>query len=178
MATRLLCPWDFPGNSTGVDCHFLLQGIFPTQGSNLDLLHCRQDALHLSHQELQKVKVAQSCLTLCHPMHYTVRGILQAGILEWVAFPFPRGSSPTQGSNPGLPHCRRILYQLSHRGSPRTLDIWVKVLSLSNTYSYTHTHTGVHACSERAGGRLRKQRAPFPPAIVTEISAGAITSPD
>ena len=31
---RLLCPWDFPGNSTGVDCHFLLQGIFPTQGSN------------------------------------------------------------------------------------------------------------------------------------------------
>ena len=29
--TRLLCPWDFPGNSPGVDCHFLLQGIFPTQ---------------------------------------------------------------------------------------------------------------------------------------------------
>jgi len=32
--TRLLCPWDFPGNSTGVDCHFLLQGIFLTQGLN------------------------------------------------------------------------------------------------------------------------------------------------
>ena len=32
--TRLLCPLDFPGNSTGVDCHFLLQGLFPTQGSN------------------------------------------------------------------------------------------------------------------------------------------------
>ena len=32
--TRLPCPWDFPGISTGVDCHFLLQGIFPTQGSN------------------------------------------------------------------------------------------------------------------------------------------------
>ena len=29
--TRLLCPWDFPGKSTGVDCHFLLQGIFPIQ---------------------------------------------------------------------------------------------------------------------------------------------------
>ena len=40
--TRLLCPWDFPGKSTGVGCHFLLQGIFPTQGSNLGLLHCRQ----------------------------------------------------------------------------------------------------------------------------------------
>ena len=32
--TRLLCPWNFPGNNTGVDYHFLLQGIFPTQGSN------------------------------------------------------------------------------------------------------------------------------------------------
>ena len=32
--TRLLCPWDFPGKNTGVGCHFLLQGIFPTQGSN------------------------------------------------------------------------------------------------------------------------------------------------
>ena len=39
-----------------------------------------------------KVKVAQLCLTLCDPMDYTVHGILQARILEWVAFPF-RGSS-------------------------------------------------------------------------------------
>ena len=35
----LLCPWDFPGKNTGVRCHFLLQGIFLTQGSNLGLLH-------------------------------------------------------------------------------------------------------------------------------------------
>ena len=33
-----------------------------------------------------------------------------------------RGIFPTQGSNPGLQHCRRILYQLSHKGSPRTLE--------------------------------------------------------
>ena len=39
------------------------------------------------------VKVVQSCLTLCNPMDYTVHGILQARILEWVAFPFFRGSS-------------------------------------------------------------------------------------
>ena len=39
------------------------------------------------------VNVAQSCLTLCDPMDYTVHGILQARILEWVAFPFTRGSS-------------------------------------------------------------------------------------
>ena len=39
--TRLLCPWDFLGKNTGVGCHFLLQEIFPTQGSNLGLPHCR-----------------------------------------------------------------------------------------------------------------------------------------
>ena len=37
--SRLLCPRDFPGKNTGVGCHFLLQGIFPTQGSNSCLLH-------------------------------------------------------------------------------------------------------------------------------------------
>ena len=36
-ATRLLCPWNFPGKTTGVSCHFLLQGSFPTQGSKLHL---------------------------------------------------------------------------------------------------------------------------------------------
>ena len=40
-----------------------------------------------------KVKVAQLCLTLCDPMDYTARGILQARILDWVAIPFSRGSS-------------------------------------------------------------------------------------
>ena len=40
-----------------------------------------------------KVKLIQSCLTLCDLMDYTVYRILQARILEWVAFPFSRGSS-------------------------------------------------------------------------------------
>ena len=40
-----------------------------------------------------KVKVTQSCLTICDPMDYTVHGIFQARILEWVAVPFSRGSS-------------------------------------------------------------------------------------
>ena len=48
--TRLLCPWDSPGKSTGEGCHALLQGIFPTQGSNPGLLHCRWAPHHLSHQ--------------------------------------------------------------------------------------------------------------------------------
>ena len=48
---RLLCPWDFPGKNIGVDCHFLLQGIFPTQGSNTLLLHQQAESLPLSFQE-------------------------------------------------------------------------------------------------------------------------------
>ena len=37
--SRFLCPWNVPGKNTGVGCHFLPQGIFSTQGSNLGLLH-------------------------------------------------------------------------------------------------------------------------------------------
>ena len=47
---RLLCPWDSPGQNTGVGSHSLLQGIFPTQGLNPHLLRCRQILHHLSHQ--------------------------------------------------------------------------------------------------------------------------------
>ena len=47
----LLRPWDFPGKNTGVGCHFLLQGIFPTQGSNPGIPHCRQTLYRLSYQE-------------------------------------------------------------------------------------------------------------------------------
>ena len=45
----LLCPWDSPGKNTGVGCHFLLQGIFPTQGWNPGLLHWQVDSLPLHH---------------------------------------------------------------------------------------------------------------------------------
>ena len=46
-----------------------------------------------------KVTVCQLCPTLCDPMDYTAHGILQAGRLEWVAFPFTRGSSqPRDGT--------------------------------------------------------------------------------
>ena len=50
QSPRLLCWWDFPGKSTGVGCHFLLQGIFPTQGLNTGLLHCRRTLYPLSHE--------------------------------------------------------------------------------------------------------------------------------
>ena len=64
----------------------------------------------------------QSCPTLCEPMDCSppgssVHGILQARILEYTAVLFSRETFPTQGSNPDLVHCRRILYQLSHQES-------------------------------------------------------------
>ena len=73
---------------------------------------------HFSCESEVKVKLGQSRLTLCDPMDYTAHGVLQARILEWVAFPFSRGIFPTQGSNPGIPHCGQILSQLSHKGGP------------------------------------------------------------
>ena len=76
------------------------------------------------HQESEiKLSVAQLYPTLgdptdCSPPGSSVPGILQARTLEWAAIPFSRRIFPTQGSNPGLPQCRWILYHLSHQGSP------------------------------------------------------------
>ena len=68
---------------------------------------------------LKLVNDAQSCPTLCNPMDYTVLGILQARMLEWVGFP-----SPGDLSSPGIklrsPTLQAILYQPSHQGSPAT----------------------------------------------------------
>ena len=50
VTSWLFCPWDSPGKNTGVSCHFLIQGIFPTQGSNPVFPHYRQILHHLSHQ--------------------------------------------------------------------------------------------------------------------------------
>ena len=66
-----------------------------------------------------KAKVAQSSPTLCDPIDYTVHGILQTRILEWVAsLSLLQGIFPTQGSSPCLSSYRRILHHLSHQGSP------------------------------------------------------------
>ena len=70
-----------------------------------------------------KVKVARSCPTLCNPMDYSPWNSPGQNT-GMGSFSLLRGIFPTQGSNPGLPHCRRTLYQLSYKGSPRILE-WV-----------------------------------------------------
>ena len=72
--------------------------IFPAQGLNPGLPHCRWILYRLSHQR-------------------------SPWILEWVGYPFPRGSSHIQELNQGLLHCRQILYQLSYLGS-YNFSIW------------------------------------------------------
>ena len=59
----------FSGKNTGVDCHFLLQGIFLTQGLNLGLLRCRQTLYHLSHQGSPPIYILISLsLSFCLPL--------------------------------------------------------------------------------------------------------------
>ena len=89
-----------------------------------------------------RMLLAQLCPTLrnpmdCSPPRSPVHGISQARRLEWVDFPFSRGIILTQGSNPGLLHCRQILYLLSHQGSPIHSIGWAVrtyFLSLSSFY--------------------------------------------
>ena len=97
--------------NTGVGSLSLLQWIFLTQELNWGLLHCRWILYQLRYQGSStsrlsmkniswqckcikvKVNVTLSCVTLCDPMDYTVHGILQAWILEWIAISFSRGFS-------------------------------------------------------------------------------------
>ena len=50
VAHQAPCSWDSPGKNTGMGCHFLLQGIFPSQGSNPGLLQCKQTLYQLSYK--------------------------------------------------------------------------------------------------------------------------------
>ena len=64
---ELYSPWNSPGQNAGVSSHSLLKGIFPTQGSNLGLLHCRHILYPLSHQGSSRIQ-------------------------KWVVYPFSSGS--------------------------------------------------------------------------------------
>ena len=114
---RLLCPWDSLSKRTGVGCHFRLQGIFPTQESNLGLLHCRQILYWLSYEESPQSASISHSVVSNSVTPWSVHGILRARILEWVAIPFSRGSS-YPGIELSLLHCRQILYHLSYQGNP------------------------------------------------------------
>ena len=84
VAARLLCPWDFPGKNTGVGCHFLLQGNFLTQGSNLSLLHCWQILYLQSHQgsPCKHTTRINDLILITHEVHNIIISVLQSIISE------------------------------------------------------------------------------------------------
>ena len=98
--TRLLHPWDFPGKSTGVGCHCLLQRIFPTQGSNPGLPHCRQSLYHLIHQGSPR-------------------------FLDLVVYPFSRNLADPR-IELGSPALQADSLQLSYWGSPLGWLLYLK----------------------------------------------------
>ena len=75
----LYSPWNSPGQNTGVGSHSLLQGIFPTQGSNLGLPHCRWILYQLSHQGSPNTIFSSiqslSRVRLCNPMDCSMLGL-------------------------------------------------------------------------------------------------------
>ena len=80
-----------------------------------------------------EVKVTKSYLTLCNPIDYTVHGILQARILEWVAYPLPE-NLPNPGIEPGSPALWVILYQLSYQGSLMDPSPFLQKQKLSSSF--------------------------------------------
>ena len=101
----LLHPWNSPGPNTGVGSLSLLQEIFPTQGLNQGLPHCRRILYQLSHQGPKNT------------------GVGSLSLLQQIF--------PTQASNQGLWRGRWILYQLSYQGSPNRYNIKVKYMLLT-----------------------------------------------
>ena len=95
--------WDFPGKDTGVGCHSLRQGIFPTQGSNLGLLNCRQMLYHLSQQ-------GSPSETIVTQNYVTQTVSWQAYFILWDAYVHGQGLQPCQtlcnsGLKPGRLLC-------------------------------------------------------------------------
>ena len=123
-------PWNSPGQNTGVGSLSLLQGIFPIQGSNPGLLHCRQISSPSERQGKPKNTGVGSLFLL--------QRIFLTQELYW-----------------GLLHCRQILYQLSYEGSP-LLD--VNSAQMTNE-SLQNTQSGIDSLHITIGASLVAQMA-------------------
>ena len=128
---------DFPGKNTGVGCHYLLQEIFPIQGSNQHLLHWQVGSLPLSHHGSPYI-----CMKKCEGVSLSVvSNSLKLHGLQLTSLFCPwnspckntgvgshsllQGIFLIQGSNLRFLHCKQILYRLSHQGSPIYMHIHI-----------------------------------------------------
>ena len=133
---------DSPGKNTAVGCHDPLQRIIPTQGSNPGLLHCRQILYHLNHRG--------SPITYMNETERESHSVMPASLWPhglyspWNSpgqntgvgsFSLLQGIFPTQKSNRGLLHCRRILYKLTYQGSPSS-HVYLPLFLFRKKYIY------------------------------------------
>ena len=113
--------------------------------TSISILTCFVSLSYCKSWFLSEVKATQSCPTLWEPMDYTVHGILQARIMEWAAFPFPRGSSqPKDRTSPAL---QADSLPAEPQGKPKNTG--VGNLSLSSRSSWPRNQTGVSCIAGR-----------------------------
>ena len=131
-----------PGQNTIVGSLSLLQDIFPTQGLNQGLLHCRRILYQLSYQgSPESESESRSVMSDSLQPHGLYSPWNSPGQKTGVgSLPLLQEIFPTQGSNPGLLHCRWILYELSHKGSPGKPYMLPKgLLNSSTTFVIYHS---------------------------------------
>ena len=153
--TTLLRPWDFPGKSTGVGCQFLLQRIFLIQGSNPDLLHCRQTLYRLNHQGSPKFQGTQRKSEPYYPWfnHFVLLRNSQGAVMRvWTSKHARVTCATLRAAHWGTPHaqgpwsvsqepaCALALY-LSPFSQPSVLDPLPK--TPPSVLCYTRLHGGM-----------------------------------
>ena len=128
--TRLLCPWDFQARVLEwVAIAFSVKQLTSNYTGKGGRRHRKNESFtvyEVFHRRTLCVSgrlVAQSCLTPCDPIDCSLPGSSVHGDspgknTEVGCHALPQGIFSTQGSNPGLTHCRKILYSMSHQGSP------------------------------------------------------------
>ena len=105
------------------------------------------------------MKVVQSCPTFCDPMKNSWNspgqntGVGSLSLLQGIFL--------TQGSNPGLPHCRQILYQMSHKGSPRILEQVAYPFSSRSSQTRNQTQVSSIAGEFFTNWAIREKRITF-----------------
>ena len=132
----LYSPWNSPGQNTGVGSLSLLQGDLPNPGTKLRSSTLQADSLPAETSRKPKNTGMDS-------------------------LPLLQGIFPTQGSNPGLPHCRRLLYQPSHQGSPETEKDTAKPLTFEVPILYLEWNRELSVLQNRFRDLERRSRECF-----------------
>ena len=124
---------------------------------------------------LDEVKVIQSCLTLCDPMDYTVHGIPQIRILEWVAVPFSRGSSQPRDRTQVSRIAGGFFARRATRGA-LSLDIWGQTHLCQGSGSGTPSHSSIFSSISCLYSRDTCSPFPLPSCDSQNISGYHLTS--